>query len=217
MNVNEKVHINDIWVIGTFHGSMKQMKNYDFQILEDIIKKINPDLILAEIRPEDLEKNDFSKAPLDIEEIVLPYTKHKGIPLHGIDWYPDDMRAKKAEFFEKLAQSENGKKIINELPDELEIHNIDLAHLDLITTEFVHSDQFAQIDKAFRKTIVEKIGEGPQNLWWFTRAQKMNALIKKYLKLYSGKRIVVVAGAFHRPDIEDFLLSLDRVKLQKMK
>lgn len=215
--MTEKTQLNKIWVIGTFHGSMKKMKNYDFQILENTMREINPEIILAEIRPEDLEKNDLSKTPLDMKEIVLPFAKLKRIPIYGIDWFPDDMRLKQDAFFKQLAQTESGKKTINELPDELEIHNIDLAHLDLITSDFVHSDEFAKVDKAFRKTITEKIGEGPQNLWWHTRAEKMNVLIKKYIDQYSGKRILIVAGAFHRPDIEDFLKSLDKVKLQQIK
>ncbi len=78
---------NEVLVLGLIHGRHRTAEEFSIEILTDIIKKINPDLILTEIPPdrfptaaEEYKNNDTITEPRVVRfpeyvDVVFPLTK----------------------------------------------------------------------------------------------------------------------------------------------
>ena len=139
-----------------------------------------------------------------MNEIVIPFGKKHDLPLEPIDWWPDTMREQYTQFMSDFQKTSEGSKFIKEFENEWTPHLQSFPDYKDVTPEYTHSAEFAQKDSLLRTQIKEIIGEGPQNLFWTTRALKINQNLEKVIQKYSGKRITAVVGAFHRADIELF-------------
>ncbi len=203
-----------VTVIGSYHHSLKKMKNYSPAVLTELIAKSSPQVIATEIRPEDFAKGDTSHNPWDVNEVVLPYAARKSIEVIPIDWWPNDMRSKQDAFFRQLKKSSAGRRILEEVDDEWRPHQSSVANFYDATPEYVHSELFAERETEFRQRVAALVGEGPQNLMWLERAGHMNRYLARALQLHPGQRITVVVGAAHRPDIERFLRTLAGVEIR---
>ncbi len=193
-----------ITIIGTFHAGHRELNHYSPIKLKELLAQSRPEVLALEIRPHDYLKGDSSKNPWDMNEIVIPFGKENHLPLEPIDWWPDDMRAGHNKFLDELKKTPEGMKTFSEIEDEWAPHRKEFPDYRDVTPEYVHSNEFAKRDSDFRSRITSKIGEGPQNLMWYTRAAMMNQNIQKVLDKFPGKRITIVVGAFHRADIEKF-------------
>jgi len=207
---------NVVTVIGTFHGSMRGMKYYTPSKLKILIADSQPDVLAIEIRPEDFQVGRLDNNPWDMNEIVIPYATSKNIPLEPIDWWPDDLRARHDLALKEIEKSVEGKKRLMELEDEWALHKSDFPDFNDATPEYIHSPEFSHRESEYRANVKQQLGEGPQNLMWYTRAEKINGNLDVVIKKYPGKRITVVVGAFHRPDIERFLESQPQVQLRSL-
>ena len=59
-------------ILGTMSDLHRQPISYDLKCLEKIIADISPDLLCAEITMEDWERDDLSKAALEVREALTP-------------------------------------------------------------------------------------------------------------------------------------------------
>lgn len=202
-----------VTVIGTFHGAMKQMRVYNSKRLEEYLKSSAPELIIAEIRPEDFSINYFKNYPWDILEVVLPFANKNSIPVRPFDWWPDNLRFEYNQFYEKLLNTSEGQKIYQIVENEWAPFVADFPDFNDVTPEYVHSEKFADLSRQFRLNVKKLVGEGPQNLRWYQRAAEMNKNLDSIIDQNLGRKIVIVTGAFHRPDIEDYLKTKPQVKI----
>jgi hypothetical protein len=192
------------------------MKNYSPEVLKKFLEETNPEVIAAEIRPQDFAKGDFSPNPWDMNEVVIPFARTQHIEIEPIDWWPDDLRSLYRKYYEKFTRTAEGQRIYAQLEDEWAPHRESFPTSKEATPEYIHSALFAERDLNFRKEIKKRVGEGPQNLFWYTRAEKMNENLARVIQKHSGQRITVVVGAFHRPDIESFLRSQKDVEVRPL-
>ncbi len=203
----------EVTVIGTFHGSMKKMKIFTPEKLKELLECTNPDVVAIEARPRDFAQNITKFNPWDINEIAIPFAQQRNISIEPFDWWLDDTREKAAKFYEEFTKTEEGKKIFDFVEDEWRPFRSRFSDFNDVTPEYVHSAEFARLATEFQIEVAKLVGEGPQNLMWSERAQKMNENLAKILDLYPGKRITIVTGAFHRPDIELFLATRKDVQI----
>jgi hypothetical protein len=202
-----------VTIIGTYHGSMCGMRHYTPSKLKELIQNSKPEVLAVEVRPEDYNAGRTVNNPWDMNEVVLPYANENNIPVEPIDWL-DNTRSMYAEAIEKLKQTPEGKKILLEIEDEWAPHAAEFPNFSEVTPEYVHSELFAQRETEYRLREKALLGEGPQNLMWYTRADAINKNLSTVLKKHPGKRITVVVGASHRPDIELFLRTQTDLEIQ---
>ncbi len=69
MNVSTKTRLA---ILGTMTDLHRQPIRYDLNCLRKIVADISPDLLCAEITREAWEKDDFSRASLEVREAVAP-------------------------------------------------------------------------------------------------------------------------------------------------
>jgi hypothetical protein len=59
-------------ILGTMSELHRQPIRYDLHCLQQIITDVSPDLLCAEITPEDWERGDLSRAAVDVREALTP-------------------------------------------------------------------------------------------------------------------------------------------------
>lgn len=195
---------------------MRGMSHYTPAKLKKLIEESKPEVMAIEVRPEDYNAGRTGNNPWDMNEVVIPYANENKLPIEPIDWWPDNLRALYAEAIENLKNTSEGNKLLSELEDEWSPHAADFPDYNEVTPEYVHSELFAQRESDYRLREKAKLGEGPQNLMWYTRADAINKNLSYVLDKHFGKRITVVVGASHRPDIERFLRTQVGVEVQAL-
>jgi tetratricopeptide (TPR) repeat protein len=203
----------EVLIIGTFHGLHFGMTNYHPDTLRYLLTLSKPDVLAVEIREKDMKEPGFGKAPSDITKIVIPWAKKKNISVRPVDWWEDESREKHNALMVELKKTDDGKKKLSQLQNEMAVHKDRYKFPDEMTVEYIHSKEFTDKDRAVRVNHTKVLGEGPGNLFWNTRADKMYELLQKVIVEYPGKRIVVVTGAAHRKDFEDRIQQKGGVKL----
>ena len=84
-------------ILGTMSDLHSQPISYDLDCLQKIVADASPDLLCAEITMEDWERNDFSRAALEVHQALAPVTASTDIvlipvapsPEQYIDFTPD--------------------------------------------------------------------------------------------------------------------------------
>lgn len=69
MNTSSRTHLA---ILGTMSDLHRQPISYDLDCLQKIIADVSPDLLCAEISIEDWEREDFSRAALEVREALAP-------------------------------------------------------------------------------------------------------------------------------------------------
>ncbi|MBN1969018.1 MAG: hypothetical protein JXR48_13850 [Candidatus Delongbacteria bacterium] len=203
----------EVIIIGTFHGNHINMVNYHFGTLEYLITLVNPDILALEIRPNDLKAQKYNNCPKDISDIVIPWAIKNEIPFYGIDYWKRFDRFRHNRFHNKLLKSETGKEKLKKVLNEIQIHSDVFQNFEDFTVDYIHSEEFSKKDYLVRRNHTDLFGEGPGNLFWYTRAEKMNELLDNVINNNKNKRIVVITGASHRGDFEKFLESREDINI----
>lgn len=94
---------NEVLVLGTIHGSHLTQSEYSIDILRDMIRKIDPDIILAEIPPDRFEKamttyaetgvvNEYRVAQFpEYIDVIIPLTKEMDFTIIPVDAWTQEM------------------------------------------------------------------------------------------------------------------------------
>jgi len=69
MNTSLRTHLA---ILGTMSDLHRQPISYDLDCLQKIIADVSPDLLCAEITMEDWEREDFSRAAVEVREALAP-------------------------------------------------------------------------------------------------------------------------------------------------
>jgi hypothetical protein len=69
MNASLRTHLA---ILGTMSDLHRQPISYDLNCLQKIIADVSPDLLCAEITMEDWEREDFSRAAVEVREALAP-------------------------------------------------------------------------------------------------------------------------------------------------
>lgn len=200
-------------VIGTLHGAHFRMASFHPDEVRRMLAAARPDVLAVEARPADLAAPDLGATPDDIARIAIPWARRHGVPVRPIDWWVDGTREQYDAWAKEMASTEEGRRRLEAVPDEMAVHADRFPDPDRMTPAYVESAEFADKDRSVRAKTTELVGEGPGNLFWDTRAAHMDELLAAVLGESPGKRVVVVTGAAHRGDLERWLATQPNVEL----
>lgn len=85
-----------IAILGTLSDLHKQPIRYDLNELKRIVEQAQPDLLGVEVEHEDFEREDLSRAPVEVREALIPLAGKTDIVVVPIgSASPDELRAPK--------------------------------------------------------------------------------------------------------------------------
>jgi len=202
-NQDKRIDNTQILVVGTIHGNHNTNPNYSFQDVLNILGTFNPDVICVEIPPSYFRKRSY------LHEMMLAtiYGLDHKKAVYPIDWWtPGDDRAKRDEFM-KTVEFETKEKQISELVEANSIMQNFIkkyGSMDSIWDEnkrsytFFNGKEYNDYIKEMYAVSMAVYGDGPMNLSYETRNNKMLELINNATKENKGKRIIVLTGAEHK-------------------
>lgn len=86
-----------IAVLGTLSELHRQPIHYDLAELESIVNAVQPDLLGVEVERAEFERNDLSRAPVEVREALVPLSRRSAIVLVPIGSpSPDELSGPKA-------------------------------------------------------------------------------------------------------------------------
>jgi hypothetical protein len=100
---------NEVIVLGTIHGSHLTQQEYSTSILRELIRKIDPDIILAEIPPDRFEQamqtyaetgvvNEYRVAQFpEYADVIIPLTKEMDFTIIPVDAWTQEMSDARTE------------------------------------------------------------------------------------------------------------------------
>lgn len=203
----------EVVIIGTFHHNHYIMSDYHPDTLRYLLRISQPDVLALELREKDLTDPEYGRAPADITNIAIPWAKDNGVPFEPVDWWTDEGVEERRAFFKELRETEEGRDKLAMSIGEFDLHKDKFEDWTDMTVAYVHSPEFAEKNDRFWKMQTDIFGEGPGNMYWYTRAARMNELLAGVIARHPGERIVVVTGAAHRGDFEKELAKREDVNL----
>jgi hypothetical protein len=211
-----------VLVIGTIHGNHESNKNYSYQDLLNILTTFQPDAICVEIPPNYFRKESYLKEMM----MAAIYGIENSIKVYPIDWWPSgDDRAYISEY-EKTEEYKLKEKQYCELEKSNEIMQSfykKYGSLDSLWNEnklgyqFFNGEEYNDYIREMYKINVAVFGDGPMNLSYKTRNNKMLELINNAVTENKNKRIIVLTGAEHKHYFDIELTKRTDLKLIKLK
>lgn len=74
-----KINTSRVAVLGLLADLHQEPIQYDLNLLRRLVKTIQPDLLCAEIHPDDWQAGDLSKAAPEYKETLVPLSRRTGI------------------------------------------------------------------------------------------------------------------------------------------
>lgn len=76
----------DLYLLGTIHGRHLTTEEYKLARLEAALTNLKPDLVMVEMRPEELARGRWGDGPIEMPFVALT-AKSRGTAVEGIDWW----------------------------------------------------------------------------------------------------------------------------------
>lgn len=211
-----------VLVIGTIHGNHETNNNYSYQDLLNILTTFHPDAICVEIPPNYFRKESYLKEMM----MAAIFGIEHSIKVYPIDWWSSgDDRAYRKEY-EKTEEYKLKEKQYYELEKSNEImQNFykKYGSLDSLWNEnkqgykFFNGEEYNDYIREMYKINMAVFGDGPMNLYYQTRNNKMLELINNAVAENKNKRIIVLTGAEHKHYFDIELTKRTDLELIKFK
>lgn len=200
---------NLVYFIPTLHNFHRINKNYSYDSLVAYIKKVNPEIIAVEIRPEDIDcdtiylKNNY---PLEMRQMKYWFPKTKIV---GFDWLGDELSGKMIpdNYWKNISEI---KKLERELKQD-SVYQVKIQPCyyrskereDLLKNLTLHelmnsedaeivNDQYECYDKQVRNSKYQLLSD-----FYRKRNDKILENIQSIITQNSGKKILIVTGDDH--------------------
>ena len=204
---------NEVLVLGLIHGSHLKQPEFSTEILRDMIKKIDPDVILAEIPPDRFEKaiityqetgvvNESRVARFpEYVDVIIPLTKEMDFKLIPTAAWTEEMADARTEKMRAIRDDPNRY-------DDWQAYGYAKYQSDSIKDAsgrkwdpyWINSDAYDQAGEValsvYNDLFNDELGLGG----WNNINKAHYAYIEKALDEYSnqGKRILITYGAGHK-------------------
>ena len=225
---------NDVIVLGTIHGGHLTQEQYSLEVLENLIREINPDIILTEIPPdrfpiaekEFLEKDTITESRVsrfpEYVDVIFPLSKEMTFEIIPTAAWTKEMSDNRRDKLKEIKESIDRKEEWNELEtagnrSDAFIKASGKEHDPFWINSEVY-DKLVEIElSVYNRLFNEELGPGGWDNINFAHYKYISEALNKYQ--FQGKRILITYGAGHkgwflrelkkRDDIN--LLSLDDV------
>ena len=184
-----------IGVLGSVHSEkMREEHKYPLSLLKKVILDFKPDIICAEIRPEDWKKHLADSnytgylGPNEYRNLILPLCKEHKIDLVPVDWYEDDMVG---------MQYRDGQSDEDIAEYEKELKDIMTRFWDAASSNLpFNSNKFNRVVEE-KQDLQKNLNEPMHRIYWELRNEMMTFRIKNVINNSPNKRILCIAGAEH--------------------
>jgi vacuolar-type H+-ATPase subunit E/Vma4 len=190
-------------ILGTLHFGLDRAPEY-IQILGNIIREFNPDVICGELSPEELNSNSSSRIKPEYSAAILPVAIEKRITIAPIEPSYDEPFRKEAKRIREEAEEETQKLADGKMTlDFIEkLISVFLARLiNVIKIPGAHEYlQRREYDLLFMESWYNVINDYlPKFLaQWNEWNEYFYDRISEAIEKYSGKRILVTVGLDHK-------------------
>jgi tetratricopeptide (TPR) repeat protein len=211
-----------VLVVGTIHGNHESSSNYSYQDLVNILATYAPDVICVEIRPVDFRRKSY------LTEMMMAtiFGLDRGLKVYPIDWWGQgntDDRAEREAFrktpeYQVKLKEEEALVAKNQVMQEFEKKYGGLDKLwneNKLGYEFFNGEEYNRYIEEMYKVSMAVYGDGPMNLSYRTRNDKMMEMIKKALDENPGRRVIILTGAEHKHYFDRAIKGLPGVELVK--
>jgi len=232
LSCQEKSTKNEVLVLGTIHGGHFTEDIYNIKKLTEIIKAINPDIILTEIPPnrfqdamEGFQRDDSISEPRvmrfpEYTDVIFPLSKtmhFKIIPTAGWTLAMAQDRQKKLKAISQDSTRKKDWRLFteaNKLTDSL---------LEASGKQndpyFIHTNIYDSINnislQVYNKLFNEELGLGGWDNINIAHYWNIEKTLEKYK--YQNKRILITYGAGHKGWFLKELKKRDDIKLLELK
>jgi hypothetical protein len=79
MNASNPEKRSRIALLGTMAELHQEIPAYDLRVLRDLVKEMQPDLLLAEIHPEDWQAGELNRLSLEYRDALVPLSRRTDI------------------------------------------------------------------------------------------------------------------------------------------
>jgi hypothetical protein len=197
-------------VLGVSHTAQLVSRTQQPAVLRAFFDRVAPAAIGIERDPESFARNDHYEFTYEIQEVVVPYARERGIALHPFDWMPptSDQVLGFGIDLERppFLRPATGFGAFLSFPDTAELDRpfFFADDRDHSTMAEVRAWQNAPAEPA-RADMARRLFLYRT----FLQAQRIAAMASAH----PGETVLVVVGAFHKQDLEDILAEDPRVEL----
>lgn len=199
----------ELIVLGVDHAAQLVNRRQQPAALRAFFESIAPSAICIERSPERFARGDHYEFTYEIQDVIVPWARESGAPLHPFDWLPspeDTSLAFGVDDLERppLLRRPTGFQGFLSFPDERSR-----------TAGLFFGDQ-AEERARHRRFYVEHPdeprGDFARRLFLY-RTFMQAARIARAARDYPGKRVLVVVGVMHKDDIERILAADRRIRI----
>lgn len=204
-----------IYFIPTLHRLHKINKNYSYDSLRAIIKKINPDIIAVEMRQEDIGADSLylkKNYPLEMRMMQYWFPNSK---IMGFDWLKEELEGKVIpdNYWKNESPIKKLEKKMNE--DTAFSKNTEGCYArDAEREILLKTLTLQQLIKSFDESIVKekydclnnKLADSPYDelvKFYAKRNSKILKNIQTIIKNNKGKSIVIITGDDHYIELKN--------------
>ncbi|MDH7447176.1 hypothetical protein [Aquimarina sp. 2201CG14-23] len=223
---------NEVLVLGTIHGGHRTDSIYNISYLEKLIRKINPDYILAEIPPDRFQeamlgfkRDDSISEPRvmrfpEYVDVVFPLTKEMDfeiIPTAGWTLPMAQERSQKLRAISKdTARTDDWKTYQNANKHSDSVYKMTGK---VNNPYFIHTNTYDSIQdislQVYNKLFNVELGLGGWENINIAHYWNIEKALEKYR--YQGKRMLIIYGAGHKGWFLRELRKHDDIDLLEMK
>ncbi|MGD6874270.1 hypothetical protein ACQCU1_19075 [Sutcliffiella horikoshii] len=199
-------------ILGVGHSLQLISRYHHPGVFRTFFESVKPDAICIERSPEKYHKSDFYEFAYEQQFLTIPYALEKRIPLYPIDWLPtfeDDLLVN-----EKSPDHEE-PPIIRMKNDFFKGHGCYPSN-QILEFDFFFADKYSNgiLKKDQEWLDIRKSGISDYWRRLVLYRNFMQAMrIKEVAKKHKGQTILVVIGAFHKPDLENILNDCDELEI----
>ncbi|HDS1581366.1 TPA: hypothetical protein QEL15_003473 [Stenotrophomonas maltophilia] len=195
-------------VLGVDHAAQLISPNDSPAMLAAFLDRARPTAICIERSPEAYARNSFYDFTYEVQDVVVPFARDRGISLCPVDWEPPSEDAKLGfgmdlEVIPEV-RPENGFQGFLVFPQSAQLSR-DIFHADIASNLTRVSEWAVTPAKRAKEDL-------PRRLYLY-RTYLQARRVAAAAKAHPGGTIVVVVGEFHKRDIEAVLADEDSILL----
>ena len=231
-NLEKEAVKNEVLVLGTIHGGHLRDSVYNIAYLDKLIRKINPDFILAEIPPDRMEaamqgfmRDDSISEPRvmrfpEYVDVVFPLTKEMDFEIIPTAGWTRPMADERSQKLRNISQDPDRKddwqayRAANKLSDSLY-----KASGKVNDPYFIHTHSYDSIQdiglQVYNHLFNVELGLGGWDNINIAHYWNIHKALEKHK--YTGKRFLIIYGAGHKGWFLRELRERDDINLLEMK
>ncbi|MDT3454363.1 hypothetical protein ROV96_09965 [Stenotrophomonas pavanii] len=196
----EKPDPSRVIILGVDHAAQLVSSNDSPAMLAAFLDRAQPDAICIERSPEAFARNDYYEFTYEVQDVIVPFARARGVDLCPIDWAPPSEDA-------KLGFGTDLEAIPQVRPDQGFQGFLSFPRPAQLNRDIFHADTEVNLAKVTQWAVTPSKrakDDLPRRLYLY-RTYLQAKRVAAAAKARPGGTIVVVVGEFHKRDMEAVL------------